>query len=68
MFVNATKIYQFKAKSYEIKDYALSLDKFQKDFAINNVKKNDYKGWQFFSFLFNPVDTNGILDIHKYLR
>ena len=71
LFVNATKIYHFKAKSYEIvyNNYALCLDKFQKDFAINNVKKNpDYRGLQFFSVLFNPIGTNYILDIHKYLR
>ena len=40
LFVNATKIYQFKAKDSEIKDYALCLGNISKDFTINNMKKN----------------------------
>ena len=41
LFVNATKIYQFKAKDSEIKDYALCLGNISKDFTINNMKKQD---------------------------
>ena len=41
LFVNATKVYQFKAKNSEIKDYALFLDNVSKDFTINNMKKQD---------------------------
>ena len=33
------KIYQFKAKDSEIKDYTLCLDKISKDFTIDNMKK-----------------------------
>ena len=40
LFVNATKVYQFKAKNSEIKDYALCLGNVSKDFTINNMKKN----------------------------
>ena len=41
---------------------------FQKDLAINNMKKTGLKGViKFFSVDFNPIDTNDILDIHKYL-
>ena len=41
---------------------------FQKDFAINNMKKTGLKGvMKFFSVDFNPIDINHILDIHKYL-
>ena len=40
-FVNATKIYQFKAKDSEIKDYAPCLGNVSKDFTINNMKKQD---------------------------
>ena len=40
LFVNATKVYQFKAKNSEIKDYALCLGNISKDFTINNMKKN----------------------------
>ena len=39
LFVNATKIYQFKVKGSEIKDYALCLGNISKDFTINNMKK-----------------------------
>ena len=40
-FVNATKIYQVKAKDSEIRDYALCLGNISKDFTIiNNMKKN----------------------------
>ena len=40
LFVNTTKIYQFKAKNPEIKGYALCLGNISKDFTINNMKKN----------------------------
>ena len=39
LFVNATKIHQFKAKDSEIKDYAPCLGNFSKDFTINDMKK-----------------------------
>ena len=39
LFVNATKIYQFKTKDSEIKDYTLCLSNISKDFTINNMKK-----------------------------
>ena len=57
-----------KQKNSEIKDYALCLGNVSKDFAINNIKKTGLKGVTiFFSFDFNPIDTNNILDIHNYL-
>ena len=37
LFVNATKVYQFKAKNFEIKDYALCLDNISKYFTNNNM-------------------------------
>ena len=69
LFVNTTKGYQFKAKNSEIKDYALCLGNISKDFTINNMKKKTgLKGVvKFFYFDFNPIDTNDVLDIHKYL-
>ena len=39
LFVNATKVYQFKAKNSEIKDYALCLHNAPNDFTTNDVKK-----------------------------
>ena len=44
LFVNTTKIYQFKAKDSEIKDCALCLSNISRDFTINNIiyiKKQD---------------------------
>ena len=68
LFIHATKVYQFKAKSLEIKDYTLYLGNVSKDFAINNMKKNRIKrGCNFFSVDFNLIDTNDTLDVHKYL-
>ena len=70
LFVNTTKVYQFKVKNSEIKDYALRLGKISKDFTINNMKKKKtgLKGVVIFvSVDFNSIDTNDILDIHKYL-
>ena len=68
LFVNATKIYQLKAKDSEIKDYPLCLGNISKNFAINNMKKTELKEVvKFFSVDFNPIDTDNILDIHKYL-
>ena len=42
-FVNATKIYQFKAKDSEIKIYSLCLGNISKDFTVINMKKNRIK-------------------------
>ena len=40
-----------------------------KDFTINNMKKKtELKGvLKFFSVDFDTIDTNNIIDIHKYL-
>ena len=55
-FVIATKINQFKAKNY-----AVFFGNISEDFIINDMKN------LFFSDDFNPIDTNDILDIHRYL-
>ena len=39
LFVNVTKIYQSKAKTSEVKPYALCLGNISKDFAIDSMKK-----------------------------
>ena len=71
LFVNPTKIYQFKAKDSKIKSYALILGNISKDFTVKRICKNPLKGLKgivkFFSVDFNPIDTKDILDIHKYL-
>ena len=48
----------------------MCLGNISKDFTINNMKKKKtrLKGVaNFFSVDFNPINTNNILDIHKYL-
>ena len=46
----------------------LRLVNISKDFEINNMKKSILKGSvNFFSVHLNLIDTNDILDIHKYL-
>ena len=68
LFVHAAKIYQFKAKNSEIKYYGLFLSNVSKDFTINNMKKTGFLGvLKYVSADFNPIDTDDILDIHKYL-
>ena len=64
LLVNATKLYQFNANTSKIK----CPGNVSKDFTINNMKKTWLKGVvRCFSVDFNPIDTNDILDIHKYL-
>ena len=41
LFVNATKIYQFKVHNSEIKKYPLPLGNISKDFTGINMKKQD---------------------------
>ena len=66
LFVNATKVYKLKAYNSEIKDYALFSGNFPKDFGINHMEQQNWKGVvKSFSVDFNPIDTNDILDIHK---
>ena len=72
LFVNATKIYQFKVKYLEKKTYPLSLGNFRrffsKNISINNMKKTGLKGSvKGFSVDCKTVDNNDILDIHTYL-
>ena len=43
LFVDATKIFQFKAKDSEIKKYSLCLGNISKDFTIGNMKKKKKK-------------------------
>ena len=67
-FVSGTKVYQFKAKDSEIKDYAMYLGNVSKGFKIDIMKKTGLKGVvNFFSVDFNPILINDVLDIHIYL-
>ena len=64
IFVNATKMYEFKAKDPEKNDYPLCLGNISKDFTVK-LNKTWFKGIVIvFSVEFNPTDTNDILNIH----
>ena len=69
LFVNATKIYQFKEKDYEIKKYPLRLGNISKDFtSINMKKKTGLNGYVYeFNVDYNIIDTSKIININKYL-
>ena len=43
LLINANKIYKFKAKEFEIKNYTLYLGKVSKDFTTNNTKTSMIK-------------------------
>ena len=61
-------MYQSKAKDSEIKDYALCLSNISKDFTIENMKNSGLKeSVNFVSVDNHSIDSNGILDVHKYL-
>ena len=68
LFVNSTKIHQFKAKDSEIKRYPLCLGNISKDFSVDNMKKTGlYRYVYDFSVDYNAIGVDDILDIHKYL-
>ena len=67
LFVNATKIYQLKARDSEIKKCQLRLGNISEDFLANNLKKNKIK-WVRVRFVdYRAFDTSNIIPIHKYL-
>ena len=69
LFVNGTKIYQFKAKDSEIVASPLLLGNISKDFSVNNMKKTGLNGYVYdFSVDYDAIAVDGKLDIHKYLR
>ena len=57
-----------KEKKSKIKPYPLCLGNNSKDFTLNDMKKTGLKGSvRIFSFDYNAIDTNDILDTHRYL-
>ena len=68
LFINATKIYQFKAKDSEIEKYPLSLGNISKDFSVDRMKKTGLNGCAYdFNVHYNTIATNNVIDNHKYL-
>ena len=69
LFINATKIHQFKAKDSDIKRYPLCLGNISKDVSVDNMKKTGLNRYVYdFSVDYDIIDTSNIIDIHKYLR
>ena len=58
-------MYQFKARDSEIKPYPLCLGNISNSFTIYSMKKAGLK--QIFSVDSNAINTENILDIHRYL-
>ena len=69
LFVNATKIYQFKAKDSEIKKISFVFRKyFKRLIQLITWKKTGLNGYVYeFSFDHVIIDTSNFIDIHKYL-
>ena len=47
LFVNATKIYQFKSKDSEIKKYSLCLWNISNNFTANYMKRTGLTGYDY---------------------
>ena len=68
IFVNGVEIYKSKAKDSEIVATPLCLGNISKSFSIDNLKKTRLNEYVYkFSFDYDPIATDDILDIHKYL-
>ena len=68
LLVNGTEIYKFKAKDCEIVATPLCLRNISKDWSVDNMKKNGFKGYIYdFGVDYDAIAVDNILDIHKYL-
>ena len=67
LFINTTKIYQFKAKDCEIKKCSLCLGNISGDLSANNMKKIGLNEYVYhFPVDYRAFNTSNI-NIHKYL-
>ena len=68
LFVNDMEIYKFKAKDSEIVATPLCLGNISKDWPEDNMKKTGFNGYVYDSSTdYDPIATDDINDIHKYL-
>ena len=68
LFLNGTKIIEFKAKDSEINAISLCLRNISKKFFVDNMKKTIFYGYVYdFSVDYYAIAVDDILDIHKYL-
>ena len=66
LFVNAIKMYLFKAKDLEIKPNSLRLGTISKDFSLDHMKKGLKGEVKVFSVDYNPINTSNTLDILRF--
>ena len=68
LFVNGTKIYEFKVKDSEIVVSPSCLENISKDLSVDNMKKTGFNGHVYdFSVDYDPLAVDDIKDIYKYL-
>ena len=68
LFVNGTEIHKFKVKDSEIVATPLCLGNISKDFSVDNMIKTGLNGYvYYFSFDYDAIAVDDILDIHIYL-
>ena len=68
LFANSTEIHKFKAKDSEIVLTPLCLGNISKDFSVDNMKEAGINGYVYdFSFNYDAIAVDDILNIHKYL-
>ena len=68
LFVNRQEIQRFNANDYEIVATPLCLGNISRDWTVDNMKKSGLNGYVFdFSFHYDAIAVDDILDIHNYL-
>ena len=68
LFVNAAKMWDFKAKNSEINSYTLNIGNISKPFTLSGMKKTGLKASiKFYFVIYNAINTSNILDIYRYL-
>ena len=67
LFFNGIKIRKFKVKDSKIVATSC-LGNFSKDYSVDNIKKVGLNGYVYdFNVIYDAIEVNDILDIHKYL-
>ena len=68
LFVNGTKIINFKTKDTEIVATPLCLGNISKDWSLDNIKKTGLNGYVYdFNVDYDAIAIDDILDILNYL-
>ena len=68
LFVNGTKIHQFKARDSEIKRYPFFLGNISKEISVDNIKKTGLNRYVHdLSVDYDAITVDDILHIHKDL-